>query len=271
MPGTALNTAPAKNALIPNFEASNPMQQNITKPQTRRPIIIAQTKDTYTHSFRLGNLRCSHPAAKPYAASSNAIQNAVGNIGGIPNSPERKSGATRPTKSPHGAPQKNPHSNTGICIGQSIAPICGICPVKNGMTNANAKNIADKVSFLTSFLLFMLKFPFRRQKEHTPQPLSIGKNGFPSPPSRGITERFNGEFPSRIVEDLPGHNRGNVFLIVFLLYHTFLFASIPDETAGVGYIRSKRKTGIRFPPLHAVPLCDMLSGSFFAKECPIFE
>jgi hypothetical protein len=90
-------------------------------------------------------------------ANSNAIQNAVGNIGGIPNVKERRSGAIKPIASPQGAPQKNPHNNTGICIGQSIEPTCGICPVKNGITYANAKNMADKVSFLISFL-FIFNF-----------------------------------------------------------------------------------------------------------------
>ena len=49
IPGTALSTAPAKNAFKPNFEASNPMQQNIIMPHTSRPITIAPNKDTYTY------------------------------------------------------------------------------------------------------------------------------------------------------------------------------------------------------------------------------
>ena len=156
IPGTAFSTAPAKNAFKPNFEASNPMQQNIIMPHTNRPITIALNNDTYTFIFFFGNLLCNHPATKPYTASSNAIQKAFGNIGGIPNTNERKIGAIKPTLSPIGAPQKNPHNSTGICIGQSIAPICGICPVKNGITNAIAKNIADNVSFFMSFLFFIL-------------------------------------------------------------------------------------------------------------------
>jgi hypothetical protein len=120
-----------------------------------RPIIMAQSKDTYTFTFFFGSLLCKNPATTPYAANSNAMQNAVGNIGGIPSVKERRSGAINPTKSPHGAPQKNPQSKTGICIGQSIEPICGIWPVKKGITNASAKNMADKVSFLISFLVFI--------------------------------------------------------------------------------------------------------------------
>ena len=81
---------------------------------------------------------------------------AFGNIGGIPKIRERRIGATNPTANPHGPPQKKPHNNTGMCIGQSIEPISGICPVKNGITIANAKNIADKVKFLMLVLYILL-------------------------------------------------------------------------------------------------------------------
>ena len=155
IPGTALMTAPAKNALRPNFETSSPMQQNITTPQTNLPMTIALNKDTYTFTFFFGSLLCNQPAIKPYEANSKAIQNAVGNIGGIPKANERNNGAINPTASPQGAPQKNPHNNTGICIGHNIEPTCGICPVKNGITNARAKNIADNTSFLISLLLIL--------------------------------------------------------------------------------------------------------------------
>jgi hypothetical protein len=77
------------------------------------------------------------------------MQKATGKRGGIPKINERSNGAINPTAIPHGAPQKKPHNNTGICIGQSIDPTCGICPVKNGMTNASAKNIAESVKFST--------------------------------------------------------------------------------------------------------------------------
>ena len=83
---------------------------------------MALTSDTYTNGFLFGNFLCNHPATKPYAANSNAIQKAVGNIGGIPNVNERRSGAIKPTSIPQGAPQKNPHKSTGMCIGQSILP-----------------------------------------------------------------------------------------------------------------------------------------------------
>jgi hypothetical protein len=57
-----------------------------------------------------------------------------GNSGGIPSVSERNSGAINPTKSPSGQPQIKPHSSTGRCIGHSIEPISGICPVRNGIT-----------------------------------------------------------------------------------------------------------------------------------------
>ena len=155
IPGTAFNTAPAKKVPMPNFETSKPIQQNIAAPHIKRPLIIALINDIYTFILLFFNLTYNHPDTKPYAANSNAIQNAVGNIGGIPNVKERKIGAINPTVSPQGAPQKNPHNNTGICIGHNIEPICGICPVKNGITKANAKNKAAKVIFFISFLLIL--------------------------------------------------------------------------------------------------------------------
>ena len=68
---------------------------------------------------------------------------AAGNIVGMPKSAERSSGAIKPTASPHGQPQTKPHSSAGMCIGQSMEPICGICPVKNGRTSAIARYSAE--------------------------------------------------------------------------------------------------------------------------------
>lgn len=61
----ALITAPAKNALNPNFAESKPIQQNITMPHTKRPVIMAQSKEMYTLIFFLGNLLCKNPATNP--------------------------------------------------------------------------------------------------------------------------------------------------------------------------------------------------------------
>ena len=38
----------------------------------------------------------------------------------------------KPTANPYFQPQMKPHNKTGMCIGRSILPICGICPVANG-------------------------------------------------------------------------------------------------------------------------------------------
>lgn len=86
---------------------------------------------------------------------------AVGNIGGIPKIAERSKGAINPTASPQGAPQKNPHRITGMCIGQSIDPICGTWPVKKGSTNATLKNMAENVRFFTWGFLFIFPLSIR--------------------------------------------------------------------------------------------------------------
>jgi hypothetical protein len=89
------------------------------------------------------------------------MQTAVGNIGGNPPViSERKTGATAPTVKPHCQPQINPQSNTGICIGQSIEPISGICPVRKGKTYAIAKNKAANIIFKTESFLFIFIFIF---------------------------------------------------------------------------------------------------------------
>jgi hypothetical protein len=36
-----------------------------------------------------------------------------------------------------------------MCIGSSIEPIVGICPVRNGITSPNARNSPDRTSLLT--------------------------------------------------------------------------------------------------------------------------
>ena len=49
--------------------------------------------------------------------------------------------------------------------GESIEPICGICPVKNGSISASARNAAANTTVLTVMLLFfMIKAPSRWHK-----------------------------------------------------------------------------------------------------------
>ena len=49
----------------------------------------------------------------------------------------------KPTASPQPQPQTNPQSRAGMCIGQSMEPICGICPVRKGRTSAMARYSAE--------------------------------------------------------------------------------------------------------------------------------
>lgn len=128
----AFVNAPAINAAKPKEEPLTPVHTAIAAPHKILPMSIDRISEQYIYPFFLGNARCSIPEAVPYAASSNAIHTAVGNIGGIPRATERSRGEINPTARPQGQPHINPHISTGMCIGQSIAPIWGICPVKKG-------------------------------------------------------------------------------------------------------------------------------------------
>ena len=55
---------------------------------------------------------------------------------------ERSSGSTKPTTAPYCQPQTRPHKSTGMCIGSSMLPICGIWPVSMGSTRHSAKKSA---------------------------------------------------------------------------------------------------------------------------------
>ena len=165
MPGIACVNAPAQKAAKPNFDGSSPVQRKRAAPHTRRPAIMAVMRATYMLLFFFGSALYMSPATAPYAASSNAMQSAVGYIGGIPNSTERRGGATTPTASPQGQPHTKPQRSTGMCMGESIEPICGICPVKNGSISASARNAAANTTVLTVMLLFfMIKAPSRWHK-----------------------------------------------------------------------------------------------------------
>ena len=86
----------------------------------------------------------------------------MGNMGGMPNSTDRTSGAIKPTARPHGPPSTKPHSRMGKCIGHSMLPTCGTWPVIMGSTKASARNSAASTRlrvverglvFIKSFLL----------------------------------------------------------------------------------------------------------------------
>ena len=65
-------------------------------------------------------------------------------------------GVIIPTINPYFHPHTNPQINTGICIGQSIEPISGICPVKNGNNKPSAINNPDNVIFKIILCLFIV-------------------------------------------------------------------------------------------------------------------
>ncbi len=130
--------APVRNLSTPKLMLKKAENANITTPQTARPASIETTSETYTNPGLRGSSFVRRPANTPYAASSNAIAAAVGNSGGMPRISERSSGETAPTTSPYTGPHTKPVRNAGMCIGESIAPTAGICPVRNGRYMASA-------------------------------------------------------------------------------------------------------------------------------------
>ena len=81
----------------------------------------------------------------------------MGNRGGIPNKTERIRGTMKPTAAPYCQPQISPQRNTGMCMGSSMLPIWGICPVKKGSTRPSARNKAARVMFFRFLdILFLL-------------------------------------------------------------------------------------------------------------------
>ena len=78
---------------------------------------------------------------------------------------ERISGRTKPTTPPYCQPQISPHSRTGRCMGSSMLPTWGICPVKKGRTIPRARNMADSTRFRTYCLtvfFFIVKTPSQK-------------------------------------------------------------------------------------------------------------
>ena len=134
-------------------------------PHTTRPISIAAIRDAYTPFSEKLKSFIQIPATKPYAAISNAIERPEGPPGtegirgGIWNRKYLMKGAINPTSAPYTGPQINPHKSTGICIGESIFPISGICPVKNGSTRQRARHMPARQSFFVFF--FIAKIPFK--------------------------------------------------------------------------------------------------------------
>ena len=118
----------------------------------------------------------------PYVASSKAMAIPKG-IGGIENNPNLNNGATKPTTLAHFQLTKNAHNSTGKCIGQSIAPICGTCPVTKGSSIASARHTPEIVTFFTVLFFFILLSPF-----------SIGNNPSASPTNHFKNKRYKSFF-----------------------------------------------------------------------------
>ena len=98
------------------------------------------------------------------------MEMATGNIGGIPNSTERSSGATKPTARPQGPPSTKPHSRMGKCMGQSMLPTWGTWPVIMGSTKASARNrAASTMPRVAEVLVFMVIPPEVTQKRGLPR------------------------------------------------------------------------------------------------------
>ena len=60
------------------------------------------------------------PENNPYAASSNDIDIAVGNSGGIVRIADLNIGETAPATEAYASPQSIPQSSMGICIGENM-------------------------------------------------------------------------------------------------------------------------------------------------------
>ena len=78
---------------------------------------------------------------------------ADGKKGGMVNIAERISGRMNAIGVANSQPQMSAHKNTGMCIGRSMLPICGICPVRNGSTSPMARNMAVRVRLLRLFFI----------------------------------------------------------------------------------------------------------------------
>ena len=88
------------------------------------------------------------------------MHTAFGKSAGMPNRTPRKSGVINPINRPYGHPQIYPHNSTGICIGQSIFPIAGICIVIKGRISPIARNIAARILFLKAIFSLISNFSF---------------------------------------------------------------------------------------------------------------
>jgi hypothetical protein len=87
----------------------------------------------------------------------------------------RNNGDMKPTARPYGHPQMKPQSSTGRCIGRSMFPNCGICPVKNGSRRHSARNNPEYAKFLTDDFFMIFHLAIIRRHEDT---LLVEQNTF---------------------------------------------------------------------------------------------
>ena len=160
MPGSAFTKPPIKNSFQVNPAPIEAYTTAETIPQTMRPQSIAVINDIYSDLISFSILAAKIPVIIPYVASSNAMHTAFGKSAGMPNRTPRKSGVINPINRPYGHPQIYPHNSTGICIGQSIFPIAGICIVIKGRISPIARNIAARILFLKAIFSLISKFSF---------------------------------------------------------------------------------------------------------------
>lgn len=81
-------------------EPSSPAITYRAAPHTALPASIEIMSDGYIQIFFFGNAFLNIPQSKPYAASSNAMETAMGYIGGAENRTLLMSDAINPTAKP---------------------------------------------------------------------------------------------------------------------------------------------------------------------------
>ena len=160
IPGIDFKITPVINA--EKIKELPPSSVNISVVIARKalPISIADISEQYIKGFFWGRRLFIIAVIAPYAASSNAIDNAMGYSTGKPKRNERRIGDIKPTVTPHFHPQIYPQRNIGMCIGQNIEFISGFCPPIKGSNSANAKKSAENIIFCIALFCLMFIAPF---------------------------------------------------------------------------------------------------------------
>lgn len=85
---------------MPKSEPSSPAMTYRAAPHTALPANIEIMSDGYIQMFFFGKTFLNIPQSKPYEASSNAMETAMGYISGAENRTLLMSGAINPTAKP---------------------------------------------------------------------------------------------------------------------------------------------------------------------------